>query len=457
MKRVFVFKHMYVFYSFVFIAHIINLFLNSDKLNYIVGLLAILMVIVSYPSASRLFKILSGFFMLIGGGLYLSSASSIFDLPAILTNNISLLALLAMLPWMNSVVRSGRFDRSINTLIGINVSDLGKLYVRSSAITLTLAAFLNLSAATISQQVLKENLAHVDDKIKKSFISMSTLRGFSLALLWSPLEILLATSIVVTGVSYVAMLPWLLLIVASVFIIDATWGRFHFKKHSYSPKDHLRQMNTNYKKIARDILSLVAALVLFLILVIIIGNVFIHNFSLVVTLIIFPFSYAWAVIMKRRKSFLVIGWNNWKDKTNAMQNFIILFISLSLFSHSIAEASILGTIQQPMLTVAHYPLVVFFGIQLTFIFLSMFGIHPIATIGILGSVLTTLLSVYNPLSIAIVLVTSAVSTLTLGTYGLVVTLTALNLELNPYRITYSNSVFALLYGSMGSIIAYLLL
>lgn len=457
MKRNFWFEHIYIFYSFVFIIHIANLFLNSDRLNYIVGLLAIVMVMVSYSRASKLFKILSGFFMLIGGGLYLTSAKSIVYLPVILTNNISLLALLAMLPWMNSVVRSGRFDRSINTLIGVNVSDLGKLYVRSSAITMTLAAFLNLSAATISQQVLKENLSHVDHEVKKSFISMSTLRGFSLALLWSPLEILLATSIVVTGVSYVSILPWLLLIAVIVFIIDVTWGRYHFKKYSYEPKDKVKQTSTDHKKIARDIISLITALALFLSLVILIGNVFIPNFSLVVTLIIFPFSYIWAVILKRRKTFWTIGWNNWKEKTNTMQNFVVLFISLSLFSHSIADASILNAIQQPMLTIAHYPLIVFFLIQVTFIFLSMFGIHPIATIGILGSVLATLLNVYNPLSIAIVLVTSAVATLTLGTYGLVVTLTALNLDLNPYRITYSNSIYALLYGSTGSIIAYFLL
>lgn len=140
-----------------------------------------------------------------------------------------------------------------------------------------------------------------------------------------------------------------------------------------------------------------------------------------------------------------------------MQNFIVLFISLAFFANSINGSSFLEVIQAPLTAMADKPLLMMMIIQLLFIFLSMFGVHPVATIGILGSVISTLINVMNPLSLAIVLVTSAVSTLTVGTYGLVVTLTSVNLGQNPYRITWQNMPFALVFGGIGTLTAYLLL
>ena len=195
MKQHSIFQYLYILYASVFAVHIANIFIESETLNYIIGCFAILLLAISFLGASKLFVILSASFLVIGALLYSSTGESVLAIPRILTSNMALLTLLAMLPWMNSVVRSGRFDRSLNTLMKVNVSDLGKLYIRSSITTLTLTSFLNLSAASISQDVLKTNLANEDKKLRDSFISSSTLRGYSIALLWSPLEILVAMSI----------------------------------------------------------------------------------------------------------------------------------------------------------------------------------------------------------------------------------------------------------------------
>lgn len=199
------------------------------------------------------------------------------------------------------------------------------------------------------------------------------------------------------------------------------------------------------------------ALVVFLTLVITLGNLFNIDFIFTVTIIIFPFAFIWAQLMKRGRSFWIIGWNTWKQKTNAMQNFVVLFITLAFFANSISGTSFLEFIQQPVLAIIDYPFLIFIVIQLIFIFMSMFGVHPIATIGILSGVIATLLETMNPTSLAIVLTTSAVSTLTVGSYGLVVQLTSMNIGQNPYRITLNNMPYALMFGGIGSIVAYLLL
>lgn len=428
--------------------------MDSASLNYVIGILAIIMLGISFIYATTLFKILGAAFLVVGSVAFFSSGQSFTVIPNLVTSNISLLTLLAMLPWMNSVVKSGGFDRSLNDLLSVNSTDLGKLYPRASVTTLTLGAFLNLSAATISQDILKDNLSSLSKKVRNSFISAATLRGYTLALLWSPLEILLAVSIFTTGVDYISLLPWLLLIAGITFIVDSIWGRIIFKNDTY---DHKVSYAVNMNESMKRIFHLLAALVLFLSLVISLGGLLNLDFIFSVTILVFPFALIWATIMRRVKSFWAIGWPAWKEKTNTMQNFIVLFISLSFFTNSISGTSFLEVIQRPIMVFMDYPLLIFFIIQLVFIFMSMFGIHPVATIGILTGVITTLLGTMNPLSIAIVLTTSAVATLTVGSYGLVVQLTATNIDQNPYRITWQNMPFALMYGGIGSVVAYLLL
>ncbi|WP_100407671.1 hypothetical protein [Bacillus solitudinis] len=451
------FRYLYIFYSFVFLLHTINVFMENEIINYIVGIFAILMLFVSFPLASRLFKILGGSFLFIGGYLFFTTGQSFHIIPSILTSNLSLLTLLAMLPWMNSIVRSGRFDRNLNLLMKVNVADLGKLYPRSSLTTHILAAFLNLSAATISQDVLKNTLSSFSKEIRNSFITTASLRGYSLALLWSPLEIMVAVSLFATGVDYVTILPWLVFIAVVAYLLDSVFGRLYYKKYTFEDVGVDQQPKINKKEITKKMIQFVFALILFLTLVVLIGNLIHLNFILTVTIIIFPFAFIWSLLMKRRRSFWTIGWNNWKTKTNTMQNFIVLFIGLSLFSTSLGDTSFLAVIQKPLSFVSDYPMLVLFLIQAIFVLLSMFGVHPIATVGILTGIITPLLEVMNPVSITLVLITGSVATFTVGTYGLLVTLTAMGTEQSPYRITIQNMPFAIGLWIVGTLVAYLLL
>jgi len=277
-----------------------------------------------------------------------------------------------------------------------------------------------------------------------------------MALVWSPMEIIVAISVDATGVSYVTMLPWLLLISLLTMIIDNVWGRFYYSKIPYqAPQETVR--NLSVKTIALQFGHLFIALVTFLFLIVFTSNLLDLNFILTVTLVILPFSFIWSLLMKRVRSFLAIGWHTWKIRTNGMQNFVVLFVSLSFFSNSLNATPVLGVVQQPFLAVADYPFVILIFIQMTYLILSMFGIHPIATIGVLMEVVAPLYQEINPLSIGIVLITGALATASVATFGVTVTMTSMNTKQNPYRITLKNMSFALIYGAVGTLVAFFLL
>lgn len=450
-------RHTYIFYTIVFILHILNVFLKNDVLQYGIGLLTLPMLYISFIRATRLFKILGSIFMIVGMGLFVYSGSAFYEIPLNMTSTLPLLAFLTVLPWMNSAVRAGRYDRRINQLMKANSQTLDKFYMRSSLTTYILTIFVNLSALSLSQTVLIENMKRVPKKLRDSFISRTTLRAFALAVAWSPMEIMVAITVDATGISYLTYLPWLFLCSVIVFSLDLFWGKRTFQGIEYQSSIKTKTRILAPRQIGMQILKLLVALAIFLMSVVTISNQFDLNFTLTVTLVILPFTIAWSILMKRWRSFLAIGWATWKMRTNGLQNFVVLFLTLAFFTSSLNGTTFLDPIQQPFLAATDNPILILLLIQFTYLGMSMIGVHPVATIAVLAEVLLPLYGIVNPLSIGIVLITGALATAAVGTYGVTVTMTSMNTQQNPYRITLRNMPFALLYGGVGTTLAFLLL
>jgi hypothetical protein len=450
-------RYLFIIYTFVLIIYIANIFLQIQLLDDFLNIAAVILLIISFPGAPRLFKILGTGFMAVGFYFHFSVGGTLWEIPSLLTDNYSLLGLLLMLPWMKSVVESGRFDRHIARILERKAGDLGMLYPRSLFTSVLLTSFLNLSAAPITQGVLRKNLKDMSQRVRNSFISKASLRGTSIALVWSPLEVLIALTIFITGAAYVELLPWLLLTALLMFITDAVWNRFAWRKYKLDTEHMLELSGKEMRIIAGKMMHMLTALSLFLTAVILLGNITGLDFILTVTLVIFPFALLWSLWLKRHRRFLTLGWHTWKEKTNKMQNFFVLFISLSFFANTLAETDLLELLRTPINTFADYPLIIFMIIQGSFIFMSLFGVHPIATIGILSGVTPVILEIISPMSFSILLITSSIATLTVNTYGLFVQMTAINTGENPYRITWDNLPFAAVYCLIGMGVAYLLL
>ncbi|WP_246943420.1 hypothetical protein [Bacillus pinisoli] len=453
----FINQHIYIVYTLILVTYTINVFLENPLIDLTIGLLAIPMLALSLVGASKLFKILGSIFIGVGAILYYMEGLSLTNIPTFMLVNMPLLAFLLVLPWMNSIVRAGRFDRRLKEMMEDNVSNLGKLYSRSSFTTYILCTFINISALSLAQEILMGNLSNLKKKLRDSYISRITLRAFALALAWSPMEIMVAMTVDATGVSYLRYLPWLLLCSTIVLMLDWFRGNRRFKEFPYQPSDMKQVRNVNFGRVILQILKLLVALIVFLSLVVFVGNVFTLNFILSVTLVILPFSFGWALLMRRWRSFIHIGWQTWKVRSNNIQNFVVLFLSLSFFTSTLNATPFLQLIQRPFLAAEHSPILILLLIQLTYLLMCLVGVHPVATFGILAEVVQPLYGLVNPLSIGIVLIIGALTTATIGAYGVTVTLTSMNTKQNPYGITLRNMPFALFYGTVGTLMAYLLL
>ena len=445
-----IYQHIYILYATIFLLYICNFFLTLAMLDYVLGISAIFLFIIAFFKATTIFKTLGVLFTVIGSILYMTTTVTFAELLLVLTDNYGLLTLFMMLSWMNSIVRSGGYDFLLSKIMKVNAQDMGTLYNRSSISTFSLGTFLNLPAITISQDIIKANLKSSSKQLRNRFVNLASVRSYTMALLWSPLEIVVAVGIFVTGVRYIDVLPWLLVVVVMMFILDNLIGKFRFKKYEY--KETVNKTFT--KKDGKKLSGLLLALALFLMVIILAGNIEKLDFIMTITLVIIPFTFIWAIILKRLKRFTVVGWHAWKNGVNSMHNFIVLFISLALFSNGITHSAISTYIYEFILRFADTPLLLMFMIQLFILIMSLFGIHAIASIGILSGLMVPLLEIIDPVSLAIVIIIGSVSTFAVSTYGLLVTITSVNTAQNPYRITLDNLFFTVLLGSIGTLIAY---
>lgn len=454
MKQKIIYQHIYIFYSSVLIINLITLLSGYSDLDLMISLLAIIMLITALLKASFLFKVLGAVFIVIGSLLYMTTSVSFIEIIMVFNGNLPLLTLFMMLSWMNSIVKSGRYDYLLSKIMKSNTKDIGTLYNRTSLATFSLATFLNLPAITISQDIVQSNLKTFPKRMRNQFINKASVRSYAMALLWSPLEVIVAAGIFVTNVKYIQVLPWLILSVIIIFSIDNLLGKMKYRKYSYK-SDKISSSFSKHEII--KMIYLFVALFLFLLIIIIAGYFDKIDFITTITLLILPYSLLWAITVKRLKRFLIIGWNTWKKSVNDMNNFIVLFVSLSLFSGGIAESFVAIYIHNFILLFSNYPLLLMICIQLFILLMTLFGVHPIATIGILSGIIGPLMKVIEPISLAVIIITASVSTLAVSTYGILVTITSFNTKQNPYRITLDNLIFTLISGTIGTLIAYLLM
>ncbi|WP_408009109.1 hypothetical protein ACJROX_01955 [Pseudalkalibacillus sp. A8] len=338
----------------------------------------------------------------------------------------------------------------------VNVRHLGDLYPKSVFTSGTLMTFLNLSAVNLSQGIMIDSLKAVKKRIRDRFIARSTIRAYALTMIWSPMEIMVGIVVDATGVSYLSYLPWLLLVAVTVLIFDLQLEKRSFRSIPYRGHGIADKCQAK-KEIYLKMFKLLMVLGLFLAVVMITSKWFQLSFILAVTLAIFPFSFVWALFMKKVFLFLRIGYKTWRQKTNSLQNFVVLFISLSLFSKSLNQTEALTWIQYPFITFKEYPVIILGLILFTYIGLGLLGVHPVATVGVLLEILGPFFEVFNPIGIGVMLIVGALATASSGTYGVVVTMTSINTQQNPYAITVTNLPFTLIFGSIGIAAAFFLL
>ncbi|MBM7691537.1 hypothetical protein JOC77_000944 [Peribacillus deserti] len=407
----------------------------------------------SFSKSTLLFKRTSFIFITAGIGIMIFYKLPLIQIPVYFNRMGIMISLFVVLPFMNSIIRVGNYDRNVNKLLKFKTHNLSQMYYRGSLTSYIIGMFLNIGVIPFVHQVIERNPIIEASHFKQQYLSSLILRGYTLCLIWSPMEILVGLTIDVTHVSYYRILPYLFTL--SVLMLTVDWQLSkRYKKYILDPS--VQFVPFNKLVILKNIVYLFIHLFLFIAAVTVVKNYLHLNFLTSVTLTILPYAIFWAITINKLKPYLKYSVMVWERKTASLQNYIVLFLGLGFFISVLEESDLLKYLQSPVAELSKVPIVLFLVIQILFLLLAMGGFHPLVTMAIIGEALQPAAASLNPVSLSIVLITSSLSTVMSGPYNISVSLMSMLLKDNPYRVSLYNIKFALLFSSAGTFLALLL-
>ncbi|MCZ8513220.1 hypothetical protein O9H85_12440 [Paenibacillus filicis] len=408
------------------------------------GTIAILCLMVSLSSARRMFQIAGILFIAAGIACVIWGDVPLLDLPYLFTSNVMLISLLYMLPFVNHIIRIGGYDRNLSRWLNVESGHMGQLYVRSLIVSYLLSLFLFFAALPLLHRVLGKHFQGKDPMLANRFKSMSILRGFGTVAVWSPVEPLVATAVVITGISYTSLFPWLFGLSLLLLAVGSAWG-WGFRSIAMEPAGENHAGPPSWSKTGVFLL----ALMLLILSAYGLQRVLSCSFFTAMMFVLLPFSAVWALLLGQFNRFVLVSRKQWRVSTDGLRHLLVLFLSFGFFNSAVAKTSLFQMLEGPVLWIAHTPLLLFCFIFAVFLILPVLGIHPLVVMSLFGILLQPVLGTLNPVSLAIVLITCALNSSFMGTFNSTVTILSGLLHMNPYRITRWNLGFAFIFGGIG--------
>ncbi|MEH7384356.1 hypothetical protein V7147_02915 [Bacillus sp. JJ1521] len=444
-------------YGLLFISYFINLLMNVEWLSYFIGILAMVAWLVSIKGSSKLFSTISVIFVGTGVLVFFFEGRGITEFPLYMTSMIPLLAIFYVLPFINSIIIVGRYDQQVSKLLKVRIHHLGQLYGRTSIVTFLLGGFLNLATLPLVKAVIEKNVLQFSEKVRNKFIAQAMLRGYVLSIVISPMELLVILTIEYTHIPYFHILPWLIVFTMILLFINWLIGHFSYKKNNLVEEGKPISSTSPKHLMKQKVFSLVIYLILFMIVIVGVNHLLNIGFLQTIAIVIVPFSFLWAIMIKRLKSYVTYAIPLWKTRTIGLKSNMVLFLGVGFFTSNLGDSSFIDYLQEPFTKLSHYPLFLFLFIQVLFLVLALTGFHPLVTLSILTAIIEPIMQIVDPLSLSLVLITSALSTTIAGPFNVSVSITGDLLHVNSYKVSLWNMGFAFLFSGIGTIIALFLL
>jgi hypothetical protein len=441
-------------FTALFIVFVVETLTGFKELEVLEGILALLCLVISLPAARTMFKVISLIFLAAGIAFAVWGQITLSVFFEYMGSNVTLFSLLFVLPFINRTIVIGGYARHLSRWLNVQADHLGKLHVRATVVSYVLSLFLFLASIPLVHSVLNKHLQGQETDIRNRFMSTSILRGYGAVAVWSPVEPLVAMAVILTGASYVALLPFLLLVSLLIVVIAGIWGTLQFRS---IPLDASVQNSEGKRPAPVKFLSLFAGLTLLIASAYLLQTLLSITFFEAMTLLVMPFAAVWALVLGRFKRFASATRLQWKPGLADLPNLNVLFLSFGLFNKTITETPLLSILSEPVQAIAEWPVLLYLVVMAAGTIFPVVGIHPFVTMGLFGVVLQPVLGQLNPVSVAVVLISSCVTSSVIGAFSTTLSMTSGLLNINPYRITWWNCGFAAVFGLSGVAVGLLLL
>lgn len=411
--------------------------------EHIIGAVSILALIVSLRKTSGLYMLSGLFFLIFGILLFFFHQLPFQSIFLQFDSMLGLLSLFFMLPFINAFIHVGRFDISMSRLLYLNVQKPSHIYRRGSLVTHLLGIFLNITTIPLLVKSLDYPLASTSDQVKHRFYARNLLRAYALCLTWSPLEVMVSTSVDALGVKYYQIFPFMFLLAVLFLAVD--WFIFSHRK-DYPLKLHTCAnapvKSANMKKL---MVHLIGFLFLFVVAVSIVDHLTGQGFLFSVVLSILPYSLISSAFMGKAKQYLRIALSTWKTRTGNLSNYFFMFLSAGFFVETLSQTPWLITLQKYLSGYTDQTLLLYLIVGGYFLVTSLIGFHPLVSLVLLLSIMHPFIEELASVSFALVIIGSSLATVMYSPFNVSVSILSDLIRVHPFYIMVQNIGFAVLY------------
>lgn len=437
-------------YTVLIAIYILSRFFHAPVISYSTGAVALVALAISAVYARGLYLISGAIFLLIGFVLFIQSKQPWHTFILHFEQVLGLLSLFFVLPFMNSIIRVGRYDKHLSLLLQDQAADLNHLYRRSSGVCHILGLFLNIATAPLLIKSLNVILHDLPKKVLTKFYSQNLLRAYALCLTWSPMEVMVSSTIDITKVQYFIIFP--ILLSMAIIMLGFDWLMSSYKYKGIQIAFHTPHF-FNKKKGYKKAFELIGMLLLFIFMVSTVQHFLQKGFLFSVVLLIIPFSAIWSLFIKKGKRYFTVAIQHWKERTRGLANYFFMFLGAGLFVEMLADSQLLSFLKPVFELGTEKTLILYSTIGLYFFITSLIGFHPLVGFALLAELLQPFLVDIPSIPLSIVLICSSLSTVMFSPFNISVSILSDELNAQSYRIGSWNMIFALGYIGFGIVVA----
>ncbi|KAA9026318.1 hypothetical protein [Niallia endozanthoxylica] len=427
-----------------------------------ISILCLIIVICTIGIVKRFVRVLGSIFLSIGLLLLWTSGTDWKDYIASFGPMLDLLTLFSLVPILGIPIKLGEYSESIKTVIHKKVKTTGKLYMLTSGISYFFSIFMNLATLPMTYFSIRPALDSFPIKQENRFLSRAITRGFAMPLLWAPVTPIVGIVVGMTGVSWLSILPYVLPLSVMGLLLDWFLGRQKSTtKIEDQPAVSASEFAAAKESSALDspyrVLQILLAIVLFIIVISTLETYFDYSFIILVSLLVIPFSFIWALLLRKGNDFFVQLIEHFKSFTVSMKDQFFIFLSAGFLISTIQVSHSNEFINKQTIHLINVMGAEFFLILLPLIPLGLafVGLHPAVSLSLMAGALNPTVLGISPYVLTVAMLTGAVTSFLVGPYNATIGLMSNIIKESSFKVSNWNLAFTGLY--VGLAMVYLII
>lgn len=406
------------------------------KLTVILAVISLLALAAGFHHLGAAFKWATGIFLALGLLIAITSGFSLNQTASAINSMDGLISLLIIMQLFNVPIRVGHYQDAIVKLMNAKLPTNRGLYVFTMLITFLLSSILSMGTVPIIYSILGPTIKDRTGQEYQHFSSVAISRSFTLGTLWAPGA---ATIFLISTITKVPLqrlfVPSFLLGIGALLI--AYLMEFH---QPIMAKRVASQSDQSSAKLVWPVAQIVIAVAALLVIAFSLIHFKVGETMTDVALAGLVVVAVWTLLLitkssNRQEARAALGsyFHNGLLNGGSLAPF---FVAIGLFSDAFEHSTVSTTIAHamtPLMTHLSWGSLVL--IPLLVVLLSIIGIHPLASVTLLGQIMMTIHLPFGALALALGLNIGSVIAYTMSPFAGIVVIIANILGVNSATVS----------------------